>query len=178
MRLWSISPSYLDCQGLCGLWREALLGQKVLANQTTSYKNHPQLNRFKEQKDHLCLFISAYLWEIWQEGQNRNYNFIWQRIWTHQQNIPDWVYNTMTVTKGQLVYEWKHLQNKLWQRNREQFFKNLPFTKTNLRTDIKIPKYVEEGKTLADYYKPLEPHPLFKIIDGSVETWEKVKNVK
>lgn len=30
MRLWSISPSYLDRQGLCGLWLEALLCQFVL----------------------------------------------------------------------------------------------------------------------------------------------------
>jgi hypothetical protein len=30
MRLWSIHPSYLDKQGLCGLWLESLLAQSVL----------------------------------------------------------------------------------------------------------------------------------------------------
>ncbi|HEY6894267.1 MAG TPA: pyrimidine dimer DNA glycosylase/endonuclease V, partial [Rhodanobacteraceae bacterium] len=31
MRLWSIHPKYLDASGLVALWREALLGQAVLA---------------------------------------------------------------------------------------------------------------------------------------------------
>lgn len=34
MRVWSLHPTYLDQQGLCGLWRETLLCQKVLAGGT------------------------------------------------------------------------------------------------------------------------------------------------
>jgi len=30
MRLWSIHPTYLNQKGLGALWREGLLGQKVL----------------------------------------------------------------------------------------------------------------------------------------------------
>ena len=47
MRIWSLHPSLLDTKGLVALWRETLLAQKVLLNETTGYKNHPQLNRFK-----------------------------------------------------------------------------------------------------------------------------------
>lgn len=191
MRLYSIHPKYLDQKGLCGLWAESLLAQSCLIkgeyteckkclgvgkydefNNTkewqrfiicdvckgtgkikTSYYNHPQLFRFKQQKEHDLLFLSAYLWEIWKEGQERGYNFIWQKIWKHKDNIPEWVYNTLTVTKGQLVFEINHLQKKLKTRD------NLKFKQNN--------------KTLC--FNSLKSHPLFKIIDGKVESWEKIK---
>ena len=41
MRLWSLSPKYLDRQGLLAVWREALLAKKVLEGKTKGYKNHP-----------------------------------------------------------------------------------------------------------------------------------------
>ncbi|MFP3319689.1 MAG: pyrimidine dimer DNA glycosylase/endonuclease V [Acidilobus sp.] len=40
MRLWSISPGYLDARGLLALWREALLAQKVLTGLTRGYTRH------------------------------------------------------------------------------------------------------------------------------------------
>ena len=55
MRLWSIHPKYLDTKGLLAVWREALLAKKVLENKTKGYKNHPQLERFKQQNDPLKL---------------------------------------------------------------------------------------------------------------------------
>jgi hypothetical protein len=61
MRLWSLHPKYLDRAGLLAVWREGLLAQQVLMGNTKGYKNHPQLNRFKEQGDKVLLFISAYL---------------------------------------------------------------------------------------------------------------------
>src|SRR5262245_2860442 len=48
MRLWSLHPSLLDRMGLVALWREALLAQAVLLGQTKGYRNHPQLDRFRE----------------------------------------------------------------------------------------------------------------------------------
>ena len=47
MRLWSLHPKYLDSKGLVALWREGLLARAVLKGETTGYKNHPQLDRFK-----------------------------------------------------------------------------------------------------------------------------------
>lgn len=74
MRLWSIHPKYLDCQGLLGLWREALLAQKVLSGETEGYTNHPQLERLKKQENPLGA-IATYLFPIRKEGQKREYNF-------------------------------------------------------------------------------------------------------
>ncbi len=51
------------------------------------------------------------------------------------------------VTDKQLEYEWQHLQNKLKTRD---------------------PKKYEENKN-----KTPTPHPLFKIVPGEVEDWEK-----
>ena len=51
VRLWSLHPKYLDAKGLVALWREGLLAQAVLLGKTKGYKNHPQLERFRESSD-------------------------------------------------------------------------------------------------------------------------------
>ena len=60
MRLWSLHPKYLDTKGLVALWREALLAKHVLEGKTIGYKNHPQLNRFKDSGNAVN-FINGYL---------------------------------------------------------------------------------------------------------------------
>lgn len=50
MRIWSIHPKYLDIKGLVALWRETLMAKHALEGKTRGYKNHPQLNGFKELK--------------------------------------------------------------------------------------------------------------------------------
>ncbi len=67
MRLWSIHPRYLDRQGLLAVWREGLLAKKVLAGRTKGYKNHPQLERFKNSPRPQAA-INTYLWHIFQEA--------------------------------------------------------------------------------------------------------------
>jgi hypothetical protein len=47
VRLWTLHPRYLDTKGLLALWREGLLAQSVILEQTAGYRNHPQLTRFK-----------------------------------------------------------------------------------------------------------------------------------
>ena len=47
MRLWTVHPAALDARGLVALWREALLAQAVLREQTRGYRHHPQLERFR-----------------------------------------------------------------------------------------------------------------------------------
>ena len=64
MRIWSLHPKYLDSKGLVALWRETLLAKHVLEGKTKGYKNHPQLNRFKEIKDPIGV-INQYLSEIY-----------------------------------------------------------------------------------------------------------------
>jgi hypothetical protein len=74
MRLWSLHPSLLDAKGLVALWREALLAQRVLQGNTTGYRAHPQLHRFRQSADPLGV-ISTYLWAVHDEATRRGYAF-------------------------------------------------------------------------------------------------------
>jgi hypothetical protein len=56
--------------------------------------------------------------------------------------------DTITVTRGQIEHEWCHLMTKLALRD--------PATNIRLR-DVKRP----------------QPHPIFRVVPGGVETWEK-----
>lgn len=143
MRLWSLHPKYLDKLGLLGLWREALLAQKVLLGETTGYRNHPQLVRFKNTRDPV-LYIGTYLYYVHLEGISRGYRFNQEKIVRYSLSLK------MPVTRGQLEYEFRHLLRKLEKRS--------PY------------KYLE----IKDE-KVIEPHPLFYVIDGDVEDWERVK---
>ncbi len=116
MRLWSINPSYLDTKGLVALWREALLAQAVLAGETSGYRNHPQLDRFRHSNDPVGA-ISTYLWGVYQESLQRGYDFDISKIAHNvgRQRIP--------VTRGQLAYEIEHLQRKLKVRDETAYGK-------------------------------------------------------
>lgn len=113
MRLWTIHPQYLDAKGLVALWREGLLAQKVLLNQTNGYRNHPQLKRFKQQADPV-MAIGYYLQGIVDEADRRGYHFDVSKIVSIQSH------SQMTVNAGQIIFEWKHLMTKLQIRSPER----------------------------------------------------------
>lgn len=114
MRIWSLHPKYLDASGLVALWRETLLAKHVLEGKTKGYKNHPQLNRFKEE-DQPLERINQYLTEVYKEAVKRDYNFNKEKI--------DWNFRKtqMKVTQGQLNFEIEHLKRKLKIRNKELY---------------------------------------------------------
>lgn len=141
MRLWSISPQYLDPMGIVALWREGLLAQKVLLGETKGYKAHPQLIRFRSANEPV-MAIGCYLKEVLNEAVRRGYNFDSSKI-VSSVAVPG-----MFVQSGQIAYEWEHLLNK--QKNR-------------------APAWYEANKAVV---KPL-PHPLFEIVPGGVEDWER-----
>jgi len=142
MRLWSIHPRYLDSKGLVALWREGLLAQAVLSGETNGYKNHPQLARFKATSDPV-VFIAAYLKEVHIESISRGYHFDESKI-----SRTDLV-SPLTVTEGQLEYEWGRLLAKLQTRDPDRY---------NQFKSIK---------------EPLS-HPLFRVIKGGIAQWEVV----
>ncbi|MFA5131160.1 MAG: pyrimidine dimer DNA glycosylase/endonuclease V [Patescibacteria group bacterium] len=115
MRLWSLSPRYLDRQGLLALWREALLAKKVLEGNTKGYKNHPQLIRFKESRDAL-VNINAYLYGIYLEAEARGYKFSADKIKTLKI-----LSKKIKVNSGQLDYEFSHLLKKLKIRDNKKY---------------------------------------------------------
>ncbi|MFA5382302.1 MAG: pyrimidine dimer DNA glycosylase/endonuclease V [Candidatus Micrarchaeia archaeon] len=113
MRLWSIHPKYLDKIGLIALWRESLLAKKVLKNQTKGYKNHPQLIRFKKNKDKI-LMINTYLYYIQKEAENRKYNFDKTKLGRKTKK-------TILITNKQIEYEFEHLKKKLKKRDKNKY---------------------------------------------------------
>ncbi|HTY07904.1 MAG TPA: pyrimidine dimer DNA glycosylase/endonuclease V [Candidatus Edwardsbacteria bacterium] len=110
MRLWSLHPKYLDRQGLVALWREALLAQAVLRGRTRGYRHHPQLERFREQRDPVAA-IGAYLSTVHDEAASRGYRFTKAKIVRPGKRV------RMRVTAGQLRYELAHLRDKLQRRD-------------------------------------------------------------
>lgn len=142
MRIWSLHPEYLDTKGLLAVWREALLAQKVLKGETKGYKNHPQLKRFKDQVDPVAA-IAGYLRTIFREAENRGYNFNYEKISERDFD------GKIKCTRGQLLYEWDHLMQKLESRDTR--------------------KYQEISGT-----REPNQNPIFKIIDGAIEEWEVV----
>jgi hypothetical protein len=110
MRLWSLHPKYLDPQGLVALWREALLAQAVLRGETRGYRNHPQLDRFRNHSAPLAA-ISSYLKGVHGEATERGYAFDRSKIKPSRKAV------SLIVTTGQMAYEWRHLLAKLKVRN-------------------------------------------------------------
>lgn len=143
MRIWSLHPKYLDSKGLVALWRETLLAKNVLEENTKGYKNHPQLERFKNAKNPIGA-INQYLSFVFDEAQKRKFTFDEKKFEKSKSKI------RLTVTKGQMDYEFKHLLNKLITRDYNLYLK---FENTKMIT----------------------PHPLFEIIEGEIENWEIVK---
>ena len=146
MRLWSLHPKYLDPKGLVALWREGLLAQAVLAGQTRGYKHHPQLARFL-QSPSPNKQISAYLRLVHAEADTRGYHFDANKI------NQDGIVEPMSVTTGQLDYEWLHLSNKLKTR---------------------APAWFDQFEAV----KLPEPHPSFRVIAGGIAEWEVVVTSK
>ena len=141
MRLWSLHPKYLDPQGLVALWREALLAQAVLHGETKGYRQHPQLERFKSQPSPLTA-ISLYLQAVAAEADLRGYTFDKSKIKPARNGA------ALTVTSGQLAFEWVHLLAKLKARSPALYEQHLA---------ISAP----------------QPHPLFVVVKGAIEPWER-----
>ena len=106
MRLWSLHPKYLDSKGIVALWREGLLARAVLKGETKGYRNHPQLERFKNQKNPIAS-IDTYLLHVYRDSILRCYSFNRNKIGT------DFTESRIKVTSGQIEYELQHLRSKL-----------------------------------------------------------------
>ncbi len=147
MRLWSIHPKYLDAKGLISLWREGLLAKKILEGHVRGYSNHPQLIRFKAHERPVAL-VNAYLCQVYLEAKRRGYKFNPSKI--EFVNLIE----EITVTRGQLKFEFSHLLEKLERRDKKKF---------------------EELKNLT--IRNIKPNPIFKVINGGVETWERPRKI-
>lgn len=153
MRLWSLHPKYLDQQGLCGLWREAIMARNALEQgEEHGYFNHPQLDRFKRQGDlspdaTATNLINYYLKAVFTESKQRGFNFDGSNINPNLGTREGSLKKRVPLTNGQLEFERRHLCNKLKQREPDQ-----------------DPAICEDETP--------ELHPLFYLVDGPKADWE------
>lgn len=167
MRLWTLHPKYLDGKGLVALWREALLAKAVLAGETKGYRHHPQLDRFKVQPEPV-MWLNVYLIGIYNEALNRNYRFDYTKIDPDTMLLRE---QRMLTTTGQIEYEWHHLQNKLMERAPETAAKWAHSAGHQQPVPLQPNGYsVGVSNSLK-----VVPHPLFKIVQGNVGDFERVK---
>jgi hypothetical protein len=118
-----------------------LLAQAVLRGQTRGYRHHPQLLRFKMRSSPVAA-IAEYLRVVHAESTRRDYSFEAAKI-HHARDS-----GFMTVTRGQLQYEWNRLMAKLEARD-------------------------PEWKGQLSGVKRPAPHPLFRVVPGDIEAWER-----
>lgn len=169
MRLWSLHPRHLDRQGLTGCWRESLLAQAVIAGRTRGYRSHPQLERFRAQAEPLDS-IGEYLEVLAEEAATRGYRFDRSRIDHRPARVAEDAAAAgetahgasagadgsraevprIPVTSGQLDLEWRHLLQKL---------------------EARSPEHWERASALGGP----TAHPLFEVVPGPVESWERAE---
>lgn len=168
MRIWSLHPCLLDRRALVACWRETLLAQKVLRGLTRGYTNHPQLIRFRAHPQPLEA-VAAYLSGLADEADARGYSFNRALIGAGEhiagkscadkadKNSADKEENTyasvalIPVPLGQLEYELAFLRHKVAGRDPEWEH-----------------RLSERLAACA--------HPLFEVVPGAIEPWEKTKD--
>lgn len=176
MRIWSLHPCLLDRRALVACWRETLLAQKVLRGLTRGYTNHPQLIRFRAHPQPLEA-VAAYLSRLADEADARGYSFNRALIGAGEhgagensagkngtgKNCADKAEDPyasvarIPVPLGQLEYELAFLQHKVAGRDPEW--------------EHRLSERLAACGTLAAC-----AHPLFEVVPGAIEPWEKTKD--
>lgn len=146
MRIWSLHPRHLDRIGLVACWRETLLAQAVLAGRTKGYRNHPQLDRFRETPEPLEA-VGSYLHGLADEADRRGYRFDRTRVDTDGGSAPR-LAGSMSVSEGQLDLEWHHLGAKLAERS------------------------PEDAVRWREAQRP-SAHEIFVVVPGDIASWER-----
>ena len=159
------SPRLVAC------WRETLLAQKVLRGLTRGYTNHPQLIRFRAHPQPLEA-VAAYLSGLADEADARGYSFNRALIDAGEDSTSEHGAGNNSADKaespyasvaripvplGQLEYELAFLQHKVAGRD--------PEWEHQLSERL-----AARGKLAAC------AHPLFEVVPGTIEPWEKTKD--
>ncbi len=91
--------------------------------------------------------IHQYLLEVWEEANRRGYSFDRTKLKNNRNK-----FKPIFVNKGQMTFEWEHLREKLKRRDPLRF------------------KGMKKNQVI-------KPHPLFRVVPGGVEKWEKTIGV-
>lgn len=122
------------------------MAQAVLSGRTRGYTRHPQLERFRDHPQPLTA-VAAYLEGLHLESRERGYRFDGGRILGGPAGHLAQV-DQISVSTGQLQFEWAHLQSKLVTRSPQ------------LHTAGPPPD-------------PVPVHPLFSAAAGPPASWER-----
>lgn len=87
--------------------------------------------------------IGSYLYHVYEEGKRRGYHFQKEKILIAIKQM-----HIIEVSRGQIFFEFEHLKEKLKTRD---------------------PEIYKQLLTI----KEIEAHPVFKIVEGKIEQWEK-----
>lgn len=178
MRIWSLHPCLLDRRALVACWRETLLAQKVLRGLTRGYTNHPQLIRFRAHPQPLEA-VAAYLSGLADEADARGYLFNRALIGAGENSTgknssgkngtdknctgkaenPYASVALIPVPLGQLEYELAFLQHKVAGRGPEW-------------------EHQLSGRLAARGELAACAHPLFEVVPGAIEPWERRKTFR
>lgn len=176
MRIWSLHPCLLDRRALVACWRETLLAQKVLRGLARGYTNHPQLIRFRAHPQPLDA-VAAYLSGLADEADARGYSFNRALIGAGENSTgknssgkndtdkngadkaedPYASVALIPVPLGQLEYELAFLRHKVAGRDPEW--------------EHRLSERLAARGELAAC-----AHPLFEVVPGAIEPWEKTKD--
>jgi len=176
VRIWSLHPCLLDRRALVACWRETLLAQKVLRGLTRGYTNHPQLIRFRAHPQPLEA-VAAHLSRLAGEAGAPGHSFNRALIGAGEhgagensagkngtgKNCADKAEDPyasvalIPVPLGQLEYELAFLQHKVAGRDPEW--------------EHRLSERLAARGELAAC-----AHPLFEVVPGAIEPWEKTKD--
>jgi len=181
VRIWSLHPCLLDRRALVACWRETLLAQKVLRGLTLGYTNHPQLIRFRAHPQPLEA-AATHLCGVGGGADARGYSFNRALIGAGEDDAGKDSTNENSVGKndtdkncadkagnpyasvaripvplGQLEYELAFLQHKVAGRDPEW--------------EHRLSERLAARGELAAC-----AHPLFEVVPGAIEPWEKTKD--
>jgi len=147
MRLWTIHPGLLDQKGLGAAWREGLLAQAVIVRLKNG--ETPGYRNHPQLKRFLSSPAPLLLIGTWLTAIQEEAK---SRGYSYNYDkifAPGKMFK-MIATSGQLEFEREHLLNKLKDRS---------------------PEYHDRLINVDAY-----PHPMFEIVDGDPEEWEKTKD--
>ena len=178
MRIWSLHPCLLDRRALVACWRETLLAQKVLRGLTRGYTNHPQLIRFRAHPQPLEA-VATYLSGLADEADARGYSFNRALIGAGEDDAGEHIAGKNDADKSCADKADKNSADK--EENTYASVALIPVPLGQLKYELAFLRHKVAGRDPEWEHRLSErlaacAHPLFEVVPGAIEPWEKTKD--